>query len=137
MDCLSPSVSTSAASRPPQQPFGSQISLCFRQTEPSVSPLKPCVKSIINPSAHMQQNTPQFSIQTERPLEPLPLHCSLLFPQGPRTRPSVPPGIFFDPYYPSMQQLSISHAPYRFTQAGVLGLVAGSSSRGFIGACHC
>ncbi|XP_073780631.1 focal adhesion kinase 1 isoform X9 [Danio rerio] len=133
MDCLSPSVSTSAASRPPQQPFGSQISLCFRQTEPSASPLKPCVKSIINPSAHMQQNTPQLSIQTQRPLllEPLPLHCSLLFPQGPRTRPSVPPGIFFDPYYPSMQQLSLSHAPYRFTQPSRPGYPSPRSSEGF------
>lgn len=145
MDCLSASASTSAASRPPQQPFGSQISLCFRQPELSASPLGPCDKPIINQSPHRQQNTPaqchantqQLSVhpqpfpqtQTSLLLQPLPLHCSLLFPQGPRRRPSVPPSAtqpaFYDPYYPSMQQLSLTHMPYRFSQAGVLGYLAG------------
>nr|XP_021322281.1 focal adhesion kinase 1 isoform X9 [Danio rerio] len=52
-------------------------------------------------------------------------------PKGPRTRPSVPPGIFFDPYYPSMQQLSLSHAPYRFTQPSRPGYPSPRSSEGF------
>uniref|UniRef100_A0A8C1KZB6 Focal adhesion kinase 1 n=1 Tax=Cyprinus carpio TaxID=7962 RepID=A0A8C1KZB6_CYPCA len=50
-------------------------------------------------------------------------------PKGPRRTPSVPPSAtqpaFFDPYYPSMQQLSLTHVPCRFSQAGVLGLLAG------------
>lgn len=144
MDCLS--APASAASHPPQQPFGSQISLCIRQPKPPASPLGPCDKTIINQSPHIQQtlhqythaNTQQLSVlpqhsfpQTQTPLllQPLPLLCSLLFPQGPRRTPSVPPGAtqpaFFDPYYPSMQQLSLTHVPYRFSQAGVLGLLAG------------
>lgn len=139
-DCLSAPMS--AASLPPQQPFGSHISLCIRQSKPPASPLWPYDKTIINWSPHMQHNThantqqlsvhPQHTfLQTQTPLllQSLPLHCSLLFPQGPRRTPSVPPSAtqpaFFDPYYPSMQQLSLTHVPCRFSQAGVLGLLAG------------
>lgn len=94
-----------------------------------------------NTHAQCLANTQQLSVhpqpfpqtQTSLLLQPLPLHCSLLFPQGPRRRPSVPPTqpAFYDPYYPSMQQLSLTHVPYRFSQAGVLGLLARSFTVAF------
>ncbi|XP_026139748.1 focal adhesion kinase 1 isoform X6 [Carassius auratus] len=150
VDCLSAPAST--ASRPPQQPFGSQISLCIRQPKPPASPSGPCHKTITNRSPHMQQtlhqnthaNTQQLSVhsqhtfpqtQTQLLLQPLPLHCSLLFPQGPRRTPSVPPSAtqpaFYDPYYPSMQQLSLTHVPYRFSQPSRPGYPSPRSSEGF------
>lgn len=147
MDCLS----ASASPRPPQHPFGSQVSLCFRQPETSYPSLGQCNKTVINQSrdVHSQQspptqisaNTQQLNVQhqtrqfpqaqTQLLLQPLPLHCSLLFPQGPWRRPPVPPSAtqpaFFDPHYHSMQQLNLSHIHCRPSQAGVLGLLAGHS----------
>ncbi|XP_016090379.1 focal adhesion kinase 1-like isoform X9 [Sinocyclocheilus grahami] len=56
-------------------------------------------------------------------------------PKGPRRTPSVPPSAtqpaFFDPYYPSMQQLSLTHVPYRFSQPSRPGYPSPRSSEGF------
>ncbi|XP_042628631.1 focal adhesion kinase 1-like isoform X7 [Cyprinus carpio] len=56
-------------------------------------------------------------------------------PKGPRRTPSVPHSAtqpaFFDPYYPSMQQLSLIHVPYRFSQPSRPGYPSPRSSEGF------
>ncbi|TRY66896.1 hypothetical protein DNTS_028506, partial [Danionella cerebrum] len=89
MDCLSP-----ASHPPPHQSFGSQISLCFSKPEPSS-----CDGSSIKPSQPRYPHSQPF-LQAQGPLllQPLPLHCSLLFPQV--------PGAFF---HPSLQQLRLTH----------------------------
>ncbi|TRY66894.1 hypothetical protein DNTS_028506, partial [Danionella cerebrum] len=98
MDCLSP-----ASHPPPHQSFGSQISLCFSKPEPSS-----CDGSSIKPSQPRYPHSQPF-LQAQGPLllQPLPLHCSLLFPQV--------PGAFF---HPSLQQLRLTHVPFRFPEAG-------------------
>ncbi|XP_052003701.1 focal adhesion kinase 1-like isoform X3 [Xyrauchen texanus] len=155
MDCLS----ASAAPRPPQQPFGSQISLCILQPEMSASSLGSCNKTIINQSPHMQsQLTLQQNTHTQTPanaqqlniypqtqhfpqtqpqllLQPLPLHCSLLLPQGPWRSPYIPPSTtkpaFFNPHYPTMQQLRLTHVHCRPSQPSRPGYPSPRSSEGF------